>query len=58
MKYAIFIWKNETVWALIIRENKNGTYRVKISNNWKETITPNKIINSDELQIMLDNKSI
>jgi len=54
MNYAIFDYKGKSVWALVLRKNKNGTCRVKISNNWKETVQPEQVVDKEGLQQWLN----
>ena len=38
MKYAIIKFKGELGWARVLKQNKNGSIRVKLFKNWNETI--------------------
>ena len=54
--YALWDHNGRRVWALILKTNKNGTCRVKISNNWQMTVDPIAVVTGEYIQANFLNK--
>ena len=57
-QYAIFTYKGTRQWARVLKVNKNGTVRVQFTQNWRETIRPEKLVGVDHIQAVIDGKGV